>query len=81
MKPLIAGLVLSFAITLVGPPRITVQNPKLLYAAAMYKTAVGDTESALRLVQRAEQARQPAGAAQPNISTAAGVRSAIFTIL
>lgn len=60
MKPLIAGLTLSFALALLPAPRITVNNPKLLYAAAMYKTAIGDTQSALRLVHRADQVRRPA---------------------
>lgn len=60
MKPLVAALIFSLAAALVPVPRITLQNPTLLYAAAIYKTALGDTHSALRLVHRAEQAQQPA---------------------
>ena len=74
MKPLIAGLILSFALALVPAPRISVNNPKLLYAAAMYKTAIGDTQSALRLMHRAEQAQQPAPE-QPKTAQAACDRS------
>jgi hypothetical protein len=60
MKPLIAGIVLSLALSVVPVPRISVNNPTLLYAAAMYKTAIGDTQSALRLMHRADQVQQPA---------------------
>ncbi len=57
MKTMIAGLALVLVLALVPAPSITVENPKLLYAAAMYKAAVGQTDSALRLMQRAEQAQ------------------------
>jgi hypothetical protein len=70
MKTIIAGLILSFALAFVPAPRITVQNPTLLYAAAMYKTAVGDTQSALRLMQRAEQAQQPRAIQHPSTAQA-----------
>jgi hypothetical protein len=73
MKTIIAGLILSLAVALVPVPRITVQNPTLLYAAAMYKTAVGDTQSALRLMQRAEQAQQPAADQPEHPKTAQSV--------
>ncbi len=46
--------------TLVPAPRITVHNPRVLYTLAMYKAAVGDTDSALRLLQEAESQRVPA---------------------
>ena len=75
MKTIIAGLILSLALALVPAPRITVQNPQLLFAAAMYKTAVGDIQSALRLMQRAEQAQQPAAAQHPHTAQAACDRS------
>jgi hypothetical protein len=75
MKTIIAGLVVSLALALVPAPKITVQNPQLLFAAAMYKTAVGDTQSALRLVQRAEQAQQPAATPHPHTAQASCDRS------
>ena len=81
MKTMIAGLVISLALALLPPPKITVQNPKLLYAVAMYKTAVGDTDSALRLVERAERVQQSAGVGHPVASKIACYRSAILTIL
>ena len=80
MKTMIAGIVLSMALALAPAPRITVENPKLLYAAAMYKTAVGDTDSALRLVYRAEQARQ-AKSSRSSLLQAVSARSALCTIL
>ena len=79
MKSLIAGLVLSMALALLPPPRITVENPKLLFAAAMYKTAIGDTQSALRLVQRAEAARQSRAQSAERTAATACVGVAIFT--
>ena len=79
MKTLIAAFLISLAVTLVPPPRITVRTPALLYAAAVYKTAVGDTESALRLVQRAEQVQPRSGPQQSSV--VASVRGAIFTVL
>jgi hypothetical protein len=84
MKTLIAGLIISMAVALVPPPKITVQNPQLLFAAAMYKTAVGDTASALRLVQRSEQVRQSTGSAKPRVVTlqsACDRPTQLFTIL
>ncbi len=79
MKSIITAIVISMVLSLVPVPKITVNNAKALYAAAMYKTAVGDTDSALRLLQRAEQAKNTAG--QPSFLQAAVVRSAILTIL
>ena len=76
MKTMIAGLVISMAVALIPPPRITVDNPKLLFAAAMYKTAIADTQSALRLMQRAEQARPSARAVPPAALRTACDRSA-----
>jgi hypothetical protein len=70
MKTIIAGLILSLALALVPAPQITVQNPQFLFAAAMYKTAVGDTQSALRLMQRAEQIQQAAAIQHPNTAQA-----------
>ena len=81
MKTVIAGLIISLALALAPSPKITVENPNLLYAAAMYKTALGDTASALRLLQRAEQAQQPAGAANANALVSACGHAAIYTIL
>jgi hypothetical protein len=84
MKTLIAGLVISMAVALIPPPTITVQNPHLLFAAAMYKTAVGDTSSALRLVQRSEQARQSTNPAKSKaivLQTACDRSPQFFTIL
>jgi hypothetical protein len=81
MKTMIAGIIISLALALAPAPKITVQNPKLLFAAAMYKTAVGDTDSALRLMQRAEQARQSTRTAHPAALQTAGARSILLTIL
>jgi hypothetical protein len=81
MKTMIAGLVISMAVALIPPPRITVDNPKLLFAAAMYKTAIGDTQSALRLMQRAEQARQSTRTLPRNTLQTASGRSTLATIL
>lgn len=39
---------------LVPAPRITVHSPRLLYTLAMYKAAIGDTSSAMRLLREAE---------------------------
>ena len=75
MKTIIAGIIISLALALAPAPKITVQNPKLLFAAAMYKTAVGDTDSALRLMQRAEQARQSTSKVHPAALQTAGDRS------
>ncbi len=84
MKAIITGLIISMAVALVPPPTITVSNPQLLFAAALYKTAVGDTDSALRLVQRAEQARQSrdAGKSQAlKLQTACDRPAPLFTVL
>jgi hypothetical protein len=80
MKTIIAGLIISLALALAPAPKITVDNPDLLYAAAMYKTALGDTDSALQLIHRAEQARQSARP-DANILQAACDRSSLLTIL
>ena len=81
MKTIIAGIIISLALALAPAPKITVQNPQLLFAAAMYKTAVGDTDSALRLMQRAEQARQSTRMVHPAALQTACVRHALLTIL
>ena len=82
MKTIITGVIISLALALAPAPTITVQNPKLLFFAAMYKTAVGDTQSALRLMQRAEQARQSTRAVHPAALQTACDRSAdLFSIL
>jgi hypothetical protein len=82
MKTIIAGIIISLALALAPAPNITVQNPKLLFAAAMYKTAVGDNGSALRLMQRAEQARQSTRPVHPPALQTASDRSAnLFSIL
>jgi hypothetical protein len=80
MKKVITAIVISMALALVPAPKITVNNAKILYVAAMYKTAVGDTDSAVRLLQRAEQAKDKE-AAQPSILQAAVISSAILTTL
>ncbi len=80
MKNIITAIVISLALSLSPAPKITVHNAKVLYVAAMYKTAVGDTDSAVRLLRRAEQAKE-AGITQSSILQAAVVRSAILTIL
>ncbi len=64
MKLTIAGLAIALGMTLLPPPSVTVQNPRILYALAMYKTAVGDTGSALRLMHRAEASQAATRSAQ-----------------
>jgi hypothetical protein len=81
MRTMIAGIIISLALALAPAPKITVQNPKLLFAAAMYKTAVGDTDSALRLIRRAEQARPSSSKVHPAASQTACDRSVLLTIL
>lgn len=81
MKTIIAGTIISLALALAPAPKITVQNSKLLFAAAMYKTAVGDTDSALRLIHRAEQARPTTRTVYPAALQTACVRSVLLTIL
>lgn len=76
MKTIIAGVIISLVLAPAPAPTISVQNPKLLFAAAMYKTAVGDTHSALRLMQRAEQARQSTRTVHPAALQTACDRSA-----
>jgi len=76
VKTMVAGFIVSLAVALVPVPQITVQNPTLLYAAAMYKIALGDTQSALRLMQRAEQVQQPAAIQHPNTAQAVCDRAA-----
>lgn len=43
---------------LVPAPKITVQSPRVLYTLALYKAAIGDTNSALRLLHEAETRRE-----------------------
>ena len=81
MKTIIAGITISLALAQAPAPKIIVQNPKLLFAAAMYKTAVGDTDSALRLIHRAEQARQSTSKVHPAALQSACDRSVLLTIL
>ena len=81
MKTIIGGIIISLAVALAPAPKITVQNPKLLFAAAMYKTAVGDSDSALRLIHRAEQAPQSTRKVHPAALQTACYRSALLTIL
>ena len=49
---MIGGLVMTAAAALVPPPQQVLHHPKFLYGAAMVKAAVGDADSALRLLQR-----------------------------
>ena len=81
MKSFIVGLVITLAVALIPAPSVYISNPKLLYAAAMYKTAIGDPQAALRLVQRAEQPpSSPRAAAFQSLQTAC-FRCAILTVL
>ena len=68
----LAAVAVTVAATLLPPPRITVESPRVLYAIAMYKTAVGDTAAALRLVRRAEAA-QNAGRSSSKVAHTAAV--------
>jgi hypothetical protein len=56
----LAAVAVTAAATLLPPPRITVESPRVLYAIAMYKTAIGDTSAALKLVRRAEASQNAA---------------------
>ncbi len=56
MKAIIVFISVALMVSLTPAPRVRVENPKLLYAAAMYKTAIGDTVAAVRLLHRAEKA-------------------------
>ena len=78
MKTVVIGIAVSLVLSLVPAPKITVNNAKVLYAAAMYKTAVGDTDSALRLLRRAERAKKQAPS-QSSILQTAVISSAILT--
>ncbi|MGI9103707.1 MAG: hypothetical protein ACR2IF_14810 [Terriglobales bacterium] len=71
MKLTITTLTLALGMMLLPPPRVTVNNPKILYALAMYKTAVGDTGAALRLMQRAEASKTNASHPEPPAASAA----------
>lgn len=51
---LIGGLAAAMMASVVPAPRISLENPTLLYGAAIYKAIVGDAGSALRLLQRSE---------------------------
>ena len=80
MKKVLAGLAVTFILSLVPAPKVAVENPGLLYAAAMYKAAIGDTNAAVRLANRADQAqsRRPQHSA---ILQSASARRALATIL
>ncbi len=56
---LIGGLAVAMATTIVPAPRISTENPKVLYGAAIYKAMIGDAGSALRLLQRSKTAATP----------------------
>ena len=48
------SLAVGFAMMLPAPlPRIAIASPKLMYAVAFYKVAVGHTDEAARLVSEA----------------------------
>ncbi len=80
MKKVIAGLVVTLILSFVPAPTVAVENPGLLYAAAMYKAAMGDTNSAVRLVNRADQA-QSRRSPHPTVIQSASARRALATIL
>lgn len=52
---MIGGLALAMAAAIVPPPQQMLNSPKALYGAAMVKAAVGDADSALRLLQRSTE--------------------------
>ncbi len=58
MKAIMVFISVALAVSLTPAPRVRIENPKLLYAAAMYKTAIGDTDAAVRFLHRAEKAEQ-----------------------
>jgi hypothetical protein len=55
MATMIGGLVVAVTAALVPPPQQMLNSPKALYGAAVLKAAVGDANSALRLLQMSTQ--------------------------
>ena len=60
---LMAGLLT--ASELKGAPRVTIENPTVLYVLAQYKLAMGDTGSGVELLDRAVEARARSRQAAP----------------
>ena len=52
---MIGGLVVAMVAAVVPPPQHLLNSPKVLYGAAIVKAAVGDADSALRLLQRSSE--------------------------
>lgn len=52
---MIGGLVVAITAAVVPPPQQMLHHPRFLYGAAMVKAAVGDADSALRLLQRSTE--------------------------
>jgi hypothetical protein len=52
---ILGGLAVAVAAAVVPPPQHLLTSPKVLYGAAMVKAAVGDADSALRLLQRSTE--------------------------
>lgn len=52
---MIGGLAVAIVAAVVPPPQQLLMSPKALYGAAMVKAAVGDADSALRLLQRSTE--------------------------
>ena len=56
----VVSLAATFAMMLPAPlPRVAMASPKLMYAVAFYKVAVGHTDEAARLVSEAGKKAHP----------------------
>ena len=60
----VAALIVTLGATFVTPPRISLTNPQALYAVAVYKSLVGDADSAREFLQRAVVAKRATHPAQ-----------------
>ncbi|MGO9212144.1 MAG: hypothetical protein ACLP2H_18685 [Terriglobales bacterium] len=73
---LVAGLLT--ASELKGAPRVTIQNPTVLYLLAEYKAAMGDAGSGLELLDRALDGRESLPS-RPNTLNACNISPAVAT--
>ncbi len=63
------GIAIIGAAMLLPAPRLTFHSPQLLYTMAIYKSAMGDTDTALRLLRQAEADTQKVAATGHTFST------------
>jgi hypothetical protein len=69
----LAAIAVTVAATLLPPPRIRLESPRVLYTIAMYKAAMGDTAAALKLVRRAEASQNAIKSSSPATHSASAV--------